>query len=48
MYRITFSPDAKADLAKLKCDEPKNFAKAVRLLDEIALHQKMEPDIQNH
>ena len=38
MYEIVFSPDAKNDLEKLKKNEPASFRKAVRLLDEIALH----------
>jgi toxin YoeB len=38
MYRITFSLDAKADLAKLKRNEPLSYRKAVRFLDEIVLH----------
>ena len=40
MYRITFSPDAKADLARLRRDEPRSFEKAVRFLEEIAIHPK--------
>ena len=41
MYEIVFSPDAKNDLEKLKKDEPTSFRKAVKLLDEIALHPKI-------
>jgi toxin YoeB len=40
MYAIVYSPDAKKDLAKLKRDEPNSFKKAVKLLDEIAIHPK--------
>lgn len=40
MYKITYSPDAEADLAKLKREEPARFKKAVNLLEEIALHPK--------
>lgn len=40
MYKITYSPDAEADLAKLKREEPARFKKAVKLLEEIALHPK--------
>ena len=40
MYAIVYSPDAKKDLAKLKRDEPASFKKAVKLLDEIAIHPK--------
>ena len=40
MYRITFSPDAKADLARLRRDEPRSFEKAVRFLEEIVIHPK--------
>ena len=40
MYKITYSPDAEADLAKLKRVEPAHFKKAVKLLEEIALHPK--------
>ena len=34
MYKITYSPDAEADLAKLKREEPARFKKAVKLLEE--------------
>ena len=38
MYRITFSPDAQKDLASLKKNEPSSFKKAIKLIDEIAIH----------
>lgn len=38
MFHITFSPDAEKDLARLKKTEPVSFKKAIKLLDEIALH----------
>lgn len=38
MYKITYSPDAKKDLAFLKKHEPVSFQKAVKLLEEIAYH----------
>lgn len=41
MYKITYSPDAESDLAKLKREEPARFKKAVKLLEEIMLHPKI-------
>ena len=38
MYTITFAPEAKEGLAKLKRNEPECYKKAVRLLNEIAIH----------
>ena len=38
MYRITFSPEAEADLGKLKRSEPSCFKKAVKLLNELVEH----------
>lgn len=38
MYKITFSPEAKTDLAKLKRSEPACFKKAVTLLNELVEH----------
>ena len=38
MYKITFSPEAEADLAKLKRSEPASFKKAVKLLNELVEH----------
>lgn len=38
MYTITFAPEAKEGLSKLKRSEPAHFKKAVRLLNEIAEH----------
>ena len=40
MYTITYSPEAKEGLAKLKHSEPQSFKKAVKLLNEIAEHPK--------
>jgi toxin YoeB len=40
MYQITYSPTAQDDLAKLKRSEPASFKKAVKLINEIALHPK--------
>ena len=40
MYRITFSPEAEADLSKLKRNEPANYKKAVKLLNELVEHPK--------
>lgn len=39
-YLITFAPRAKEDLERLKRSEPKSFAKAVKLLNELADHPK--------
>jgi len=38
MYSITYSPEAKEGLAKLKRSEPSAFNKAVKLLNEIVEH----------
>lgn len=40
MYKITYAPKAEEDLAKLKRSEPASFRKAVKLLNEIAIHPK--------
>lgn len=40
MYSITYAPEAREGLAKLKANEPKSFNKAVKLLNEIAEHPK--------
>ena len=40
MYSITYAPEAKEGLAKLKANEPQSFNKAVKLLNEIAEHPK--------
>ena len=40
MYKITFSPEAETDLAKLKRSEPASFKKAVKLLNELVEHPK--------
>jgi toxin YoeB len=40
MYKITFAQEAKEGLSKLKKSEPASFNKAVKLLQEIALHPK--------
>jgi toxin YoeB len=37
-YAITFAPEAKEGLAKLKHSEPSSYKKAVKLLNEIADH----------
>lgn len=37
-YIITFAEEAKEGLAKLKRSEPASYKKAVKLLNEIALH----------
>jgi toxin YoeB len=37
-YAITFAPKAKDGLEKLKKSEPSSFKKAVKLLNEIAVH----------
>ena len=39
-YRITFAPQAKEDIAKLKRNEPAAFEKVVKLLNEIVIHPK--------
>lgn len=38
MYRLQYTPEAKADMAKLKHSEPKAFAKLARLLEELMEH----------
>ncbi len=38
MYTITYSPRAQEGLTKLKRSEPVAFQKAVKLLNEIAMH----------
>lgn len=40
MYDIDFTPDAKADLAKLLKNEPKVYEKALRLIAELHEHPK--------
>ncbi|MBO7116911.1 MAG: Txe/YoeB family addiction module toxin [Prevotella sp.] len=40
MYTITYSPEAKEGLTKLKRSEPAAFKKAVKLLNEITEHPK--------
>ena len=40
MYAITYSTEAQEGLAKLKRSEPAAFKKAVKLLNEIAVHPK--------
>lgn len=40
MYQIIFSPEAEADLGKLKRSEPVSFKKAVKLLNELMEHPK--------
>ena len=40
MYKITYAPKAEEGLAKLKRSEPASFRKAVKLLNEIAIHPK--------
>ena len=37
-YTITFAEEAKEGLARLKRSEPASFQKAVKLLNELALH----------
>ena len=40
MYKITYAPVAEEGLAKLKRSEPASFQKAIKLLNEIAIHPK--------
>lgn len=40
MYTITYSPEAKKGLVKLKRNEPASFKKAVQLLNEISDHPR--------
>ena len=44
MYDIDYMPEAKADLQRLKRNEPAAFKKAVKLLNEL----KQGQDIRNH
>ena len=39
-YSITYSPEAKEDIAKLKRSEPASFKKVVKLLNELIDHPK--------
>lgn len=38
MYSIEFTTEARAGLARLEKNEPKSFAKVVRLIDELKEH----------
>ena len=40
MYNIDFTPDAKADLARLLKSEPKVYQKALRFISELQDHPK--------
>ena len=40
MYDIIFSPRAKADIVKLKRDEPNAYKKAVKLVNELMDHPR--------
>ena len=40
MYNVKYSFKAKEGLEKLKKSEPSNFKKAVKLLNEVAIHPK--------
>ena len=40
MYEIAYKEQALIDLADLKHDEPKAYAKALRLIDELKEHPK--------
>ena len=40
MYTIRYMPKSEEDLQRLKRNEPKAFQKAVKLLNELALHPK--------
>ena len=40
MYNIEYQPEAKADLQRLKKEDPSAFKKAVKLLNELAEHPK--------
>lgn len=40
MYDIEYTPEAKADLQRLKKNEPACFRKAVKLLNELIAHPK--------
>ncbi len=39
-YNIDFTPDAKADLARLLKSEPKVYQKAMRFIEELREHPK--------
>ena len=39
-YNIDFTPDAKADLARLLKSEPKVYQKAMRFIEELQEHPK--------
>lgn len=39
-YRITISPEAREDIARLKRNEPSAYNKAVKLLNELMDHPK--------
>ena len=41
LYNIEYAPIANIGLAKLQKNEPKAFAKAVRLIDELREHPKI-------
>ena len=38
IYNVTFADEAKEGLSKLKRSEPASYKKAVKLINEIALH----------
>ena len=40
MYKITYVPKVKKDLAKLKENEPGCFQKAVKLMEELTQHPR--------
>lgn len=40
MYNIEYSIKAQEGLAMLKANEPRNFQKAVKLLNELAVHPR--------
>lgn len=40
MYSIDFTTEARQDLVKLEKSEPKAFAKAVRIIEELREHPK--------
>jgi toxin YoeB len=40
MYKIAYTDEATADLAKLKKSEPKAFEKAEKLIDELMEHPR--------
>ena len=45
MYKLKYTPDAEADLRKLKKSEPSAFKKAVHLLNELMEHPTTVQDI---